>query len=64
VLPIEGQNSGQGQVEGLLITKEHFEAYVQRHAAAAAACGVDMVAEANEDMLGTYAMMDATGRSV
>ena len=59
VLPIAGQNDGR--VEPLLITAEQFRAYVERHAHLAAE-GFAPVAEDNEDMTGSYVMIDPMGR--
>lgn len=59
VLPIEGQNSGA--VEPLLISAEDFMAFVDRHRGVAAH-GVTVAAETNEDMTGSYAMIDPLGR--
>ncbi len=59
VLPIEGQNDGD--VEPLEITRHEFEGYVARHLALAR-CGIDVVPESNEDMTGSYAMIDPAGR--
>jgi radical S-adenosyl methionine domain-containing protein 2 len=60
VLPVEGQNDDQ--VEPLLITSSEFESWVERHRRAVAGSGVTLVAESNENMRGTYAMMDAECR--
>lgn len=59
VLPIDGQNSGK--IESLLITGYQFNDFVQRHRAVAAS-GVTIAAESNEDMTGSYAMIDPLGR--
>lgn len=59
VLPIAGQNDGR--VEPLLITAEQFHAYVARHAHLAAE-GFPPIAEDNEDMTGSYVMIDPMGR--
>jgi radical S-adenosyl methionine domain-containing protein 2 len=59
VLPIAGQNDGR--VEPLLITAEQFRAYVERHAHLAGE-GFPPVAEDNEDMTGSYVMIDPMGR--
>jgi radical S-adenosyl methionine domain-containing protein 2 len=59
VLPIDGQNDGR--VEPLLITDAQFRAYVDRHAHLAAE-GLGPVAEDNEDMTGSYVMIDPMGR--
>lgn len=62
VLPITGQNTG-GPVEPLLITTDQFDQYCARHAhAVQSQYGVPLVAEPNEAMLGTYAMLDARCR--
>lgn len=68
VLPIEGQNDGS--VTDLLITEDEFHAWVGRHRAAllaAEAAGqggeqaapIQLVAEDNSAMRGSYAMLDA-----
>lgn len=49
-------------VEELLISDQQFKAWVDRHAAAAAAAHITLVAEHNDQMRGTYAMLDARGR--
>ena len=59
VLPIEGQNDGS--VEPLLISLEQFRAYVERHTHLAAE-GLAPIAEDNEDMTGSYVMIDPLGR--
>lgn len=59
VLPIEGQNTGK--VEPLLITRDQFQAFVDRHRGLAAH-GITVAAESNEDMTGSYAMIDPLGR--
>ncbi len=59
VLPIEGQNSGA--VESLLITPDQFQTFVSRHRGLIAS-GITVVAESNEDMTGSYAMIDPLGR--
>lgn len=59
VLPIAGQNDGR--VEPLLITPEQFRAFVARHAHLAAE-GMAPIAEDNEDMTGSYVMIDPLGR--
>lgn len=58
VLPIVGQNDGK--VEPLLIGPEQFQSFVDRHRAFADR-GI-MVPESNEDMTGSYAMVDPLGR--
>lgn len=61
VLLIEGENNGR--VEPLLISGEDFAEYVQRHRQGLShAATIQVVAEDNEAMLGTYAMIDAQGR--
>lgn len=59
VLSVEGQNSGK--VEPLLCTSEDFEAFVARHRALEGE-GIVLVPEDNEDMRGSYAMVDPAGR--
>ena len=59
VLPIEGQNNGS--VEPLLITPDQFRAFVDRHRHLASH-GITVAAESNEDMTGSYAMVDPLGR--
>ena len=61
VLRIEGENDGR--VEPLLISQKNFEDYMIRHRRFLRDSeGIEIVAEDNEDMLGTYAMIDAQGR--
>jgi radical S-adenosyl methionine domain-containing protein 2 len=58
-LPVDGQNHERfGEFE---IDRVSFDAFVDRHRALSAQ-GIDIVAEANEDMRGTYAMIDPAGR--
>lgn len=59
VLPVEGQNDGG--VDDLLITTQQFEAFVQRHLHLRDK-GIHLAVEANEDMTGSYAMIDPLGR--
>lgn len=59
VLPVEGQNSGR--VEPLLCTDESYAAFVARHLHLTLE-GVSVVPEDNEDMRGSYAMVDPAGR--
>jgi len=60
VLRIEGENDGR--VEPLLISQEQFEEYMSRHRQSLQGLeGIQIVAEDNEDMLGTYAMIDPQG---
>lgn len=57
VLPVRGQNDGS--VEDLLITREQFEAFIERHQHLA---GVSPIAEDNDAMRGSYLMIDPLGR--
>lgn len=59
VLRVEGQNDGR--VEPLLISRERFRAFVERHASLAAA-GIDVVPEDNDAMEDSYVMIDPLGR--
>jgi radical S-adenosyl methionine domain-containing protein 2 len=59
VLPVEGQNSGR--VEPLLCTDGDYRAFVARHLHLAAQ-GISVVPEDNDDMRGSYAMVDPAGR--
>ena len=59
VLPVGGQNDGV--VEPLLVTREEFEAWVERHRELGAE-GLAPVAEDNSDLTGTYLMLDPLGR--
>jgi radical S-adenosyl methionine domain-containing protein 2 len=59
VLPVEGQNDGR--VEPLLCGDEDFARFVERHQALEAD-GIAVVPEDNEDMRGSYAMVDPAGR--
>ena len=59
VLPVAGQNDGR--VEALLIGAQAFEGFIERNRAVEK-CGVDLVPESNDDMTGTYAMVDPAGR--
>lgn len=59
VLPIGGQNDGT--VESLLIDEPTFRRYCARHQRVADA-GIAIVPEDNEDMTGSYAMVDPAGR--
>ena len=62
VLRIEGENNGR--VEPLLVSQEQFEDYMVRHRRSLQDFeGTHIVAEDNEDMLGTYAMIDPQGRA-
>lgn len=55
VLPIEGQNSGS--VNPFLITKSQFNEFVLKHKGQSS-----LVPEANEDIKGSYVMVDPAGR--
>jgi radical S-adenosyl methionine domain-containing protein 2 len=59
VLPSEGQNFGA--VHQLVISDEQFEAFVARHRHIESS-GIALVAEHNDDMIGSYAMVDPAGR--
>lgn len=59
VLPVAGQNDGC--VEPLLISNSQFRSFVERHTDLANE-GVGPVAEDNEAMTGSYAMIDPLGR--
>jgi radical S-adenosyl methionine domain-containing protein 2 len=59
VLPMGGQNDGA--VDPLLISDAEFAGWCRRHAMVEVA-GVPFVAETNEEMLGSYAMLDALCR--
>lgn len=59
VLPVEGQNTGR--VEPLLITTDQFMAFVRRHEWLGEH-GIHMAVESNDDMTGSYAMIDPLGR--
>lgn len=59
VLPVRGQNDGE--VEPLLVTREEFEHWIDRHRELAAE-GLGPVPEDNQDLTGTYLMLDALGR--
>lgn len=59
VLPVDEQNSGK--VEPLLVSTDKFQAFVTRHLDISQR-GVKVVAETNEDMTESYAMIDPLGR--
>ena len=59
VLPVRGQNDGE--IERLLITREEFQTWVDRHAELLAE-GLGPIPEDNRDLTGTYLMLDALGR--
>ena len=62
VLRIVGENDGR--VEPLLISPNHFDDYMARHRRSLQDFKeINIVAEDNEDMLGTYAMIDPQGRA-
>lgn len=59
VLPVEGQNDGK--VEPLLVSTADFDAFVRRHRHLEES-GIVVVPEDNDDMRGSYAMIDPAGR--
>lgn len=59
VLSVEGQNDDG--IGALLVSDEQFQQYVQRHAHLEAK-GITIADETNEDMTGSYAMVDPLGR--
>jgi radical S-adenosyl methionine domain-containing protein 2 len=59
VLPVEGQNSAA--VKWLVVTDEQFDAFVTRHRHVERS-GIALIAESNDDMIGSYAMVDPAGR--
>lgn len=59
VLPVTGQNDGR--VEELLIDRLSFQRFCTRHQRVEAS-GITLVPEDNEDMTGSYAMVDPAGR--
>ncbi|RKH71071.1 radical SAM protein [Corallococcus interemptor] len=59
VLDVKGQNTGK--VEALYCPREDFEAFVTRHRCLERE-GIVLVPEDNEDMRGSYAMVDPAGR--
>jgi radical S-adenosyl methionine domain-containing protein 2 len=59
VLPVDGQNDGR--VEPLLCGDDDFAGFVKRHQRLGAE-GIAVVPEDNEDMRGSYAMVDPAGR--
>ena len=62
VLHIKGENDGR--VEPLLIEQEQFERYMLRHRNSLKGLEeTQVVSEDNEEMLGTYAMIDPQGRA-
>lgn len=61
MLKVAGQNDGK--VEALLISDEQFRAFLARHAALAVEdARLAPVPEDNEDMTGSYVMIDPMGR--
>ncbi|MCX6022154.1 MAG: viperin family antiviral radical SAM protein [Chloroflexi bacterium] len=58
-LPVDGQNDGR--IEDLLVTQTEFGLYVERHRHLESK-GIMLAPEANEDMRGSYAMVDPLGR--
>ena len=59
VLPIKGQNDGK--VEPLCIDRDAFMKFCRRHQRIRDA-GIELVSEDNEEMTGSYAMVDPAGR--
>lgn len=59
VLPVEGQNSGK--VEPLICSDDAFRGFVERHRDLEEA-GITLVPEDNDDVRGSYAMVDPAGR--
>ena len=59
VLPVDGQNDGR--VSPLLIDELTFRRFVARHQRLVGS-GVQLIAEDNEAMTGSYAMVDPAGR--
>jgi len=61
VLEIKGENDGR--VSPLLISSNSFDEYVRRNTnPLEGKGGIEIVAEDNEDMLGSYAMIDPQGK--
>lgn len=67
MLPVEGQNNGA--VDALLISAAEYGGWVERHRASLARLAstgsgpvVHLVAESNEDMRGSYAMLEPACR--
>jgi len=58
-LPIHDQNSGA--IDALLVTPAQFYSFIDRHRHVGAH-GVTLVPESNDDMTGSYAMIDPAGR--
>lgn len=59
VLPIAGQNDRH--VERFLVTRAQFDEFVDRHRHLERD-GITIVPETNDDMIGSYAMVDPAGR--
>ena len=59
-LHIEGEND---RASGYGITAEEFRAYVNRHRMRLSGTGIGVISEENDEMLGSYAMIDPTGRA-
>lgn len=59
VLPIEGENDAT--FASFRISDDEFAEYVGRHRQKLARFGIEVVAEQNDDMLGTYSMIDPSG---
>lgn len=59
VLPIAGQNDRY--IEHFLVTRAQFDEFVARHKRLETE-GIAIVPEANDDMIGSYAMVDPAGR--
>lgn len=59
VLPIEGENNGK--VEEFLIETPAFQAYIEKHLYLEQH-GIKIAPEDNEDMLGSYAMVNPAGQ--
>ena len=60
VLPVRGENDGT--VDGLEISEEEFERFVDRHRRLLTGAGVEIVLENNEAMTDSYIMIDPRGR--
>jgi radical S-adenosyl methionine domain-containing protein 2 len=59
VLPVDGQNDGD--VDELLLEKGEFETWLKRHSWVSNT-GIPFISESNDEMRGSYAMLDALGR--
>jgi len=60
VLPILGENDEH--IEELMITKNQFNNYVNRHKSALSDTDICVIPEDNQSMTGSYAMVDPLGR--